>query len=418
MTTGQMLMLLRRKPNFGMLFLGLLVSRVGDYFNLVAISWLLLEKAGPRALGIFLLVQGLSGALSGPLAGVLLERYGLRKMVVLDNIARAGVAGTIPLLLSVGIFSVGYLYLVAAISGLLSTLTELGQNIVIPLLVDEPEVVGATTLMSAIWDVSAWIGPAAAGVVVELAGISAALIVDVASFLVMAATAAALPRRLPVSDLASHGRSVLLRGFVAVFRMRAVVVITATLFGLLMLTGALEVYYPVFSRSIVHIGAGGYGALMSLAGLGGLIGTLILTPLLSRWRPRLAIAFPLGARLAIVALVAFTGNLGLAIGLILCGSCLDGPLYALLRSGLQRQVPISQRSQVFATVSVVTSAGFPLGAAGAGLLIATYGTRATLLLVSALLAPLAVLIGCARVVDTPPAAFVGAASAGASGAGR
>ncbi|WP_143591641.1 hypothetical protein [Thermoactinospora rubra] len=82
----------------------------------------------------------------------------------------------------------------------------------------------------------------------------------------------------------------------------------ATTFSLLTISGALEVFYPVFSRDVLDVNADGYGLLISASGLGGLLGTLLLTPYLGRLRPHLAIGLAFAARLLILLPLGFVNG--------------------------------------------------------------------------------------------------------------
>ena len=396
----QMLYLLRTRRRFRWLFTGVLVSRVGDYFNGVALEWLILTIAGPRTLGVFLFVNGVAGALSGPVAGMAIERYGLRAMVALDDFTRASLVATLPLLLWLGALPTWYLLVLAFVTGALSTLSELGQNVALPELVERDEITSATTLMSAIWDVSAWAGPVAAGLVVKYAGIPAALGFDAATFVYAGLAALTLPTARASGPASPHAGSPF-SGFATAARIRPLVVAVGSLVSLLTLTGVLEVCYPVISRSALRIGPDGFGLLMSVGGAAGLVGTLLITPRLGRLRANLALGIPYCARLLALVPLALTTSYPVALAVVFGTSCLDGSLYAQSRAKIQQFVPASNRACVFGAVGMVTTAGFPLGSVAAGAALSALGTRAPLLLATAMLLPVALYITATHVFEAP-----------------
>jgi len=65
-----------RRPAFRRFWLGMMISRAGDAFTTVAVSWVVLDIAGPLQLGVVLLCFGLPRVVSGPIAGHVLDRTG------------------------------------------------------------------------------------------------------------------------------------------------------------------------------------------------------------------------------------------------------------------------------------------------------------------------------------------------------
>jgi MFS family permease len=77
---------------FRRFWLGMMISRAGDAFTAVALSWVVLGLAGPAQLGIVLMCFGLPRLVSGPVAGRILDRPELkdpRQLLAADNAARA-----------------------------------------------------------------------------------------------------------------------------------------------------------------------------------------------------------------------------------------------------------------------------------------------------------------------------------------
>ncbi len=88
-----------RLPDYRRLWLGLVISRLGDMFTVIALLWFVLELTGSgTALSLLLLCFSLPALLTSPLLGWLLDHYQPRDIMLLDNLARALVIGAIPLL--------------------------------------------------------------------------------------------------------------------------------------------------------------------------------------------------------------------------------------------------------------------------------------------------------------------------------
>jgi predicted MFS family arabinose efflux permease len=410
--TSQLIAILRERPRLRAFFLGLLISRTGDFFNTVAISWLTLRIAGPRVLGLLFALAGIASAVAAPLGGYFLDRYGLRRMLFADNLARAVIAAILPVLLWTGHLTIIYLFVFTLASGMLGTITEMSQGIVMPLLAGEEGLDAANTLVSVIWEVSTWVGPALAGIIVEYAGMAPALVVDSATFALMAVVALAMPARISedVTDAEEGKQGALAHmasGFSLIRASRPVTVTVTTVLCLLMLSGALEVFFPYYTQRTLHTGAAGYGWLVSIVGFGALVGALRGAPWLDRFKPSLAIGSVFALRLILLLPLIVVRNYAIAAILLGAGSVLDGSLTTLNRSVMQHQIPMKLRGRVFGAYRALTSAGFPLGSAAAGLLLAAGGPAVLLALAATMFLPVTVFVGRARLAKSD--AYAGSA---------
>jgi hypothetical protein len=257
------------------------------------------------------------------------------------------------------------IYGLSLAAGALLPATDVGVRVVLPRLVDEPELEPANAMLSIGDQVSALVGPAAGGVLVGLVGAPPVLLLDAASFLAMAAFVRSLPDNpapaaAPPPAHGSTGR-LLLRGPTV----RTVLALTLVYF---LAYGPLEPALPLYSRDVLHAGPGGYGLLWSAFGAGALLG-LATIPVVSRLRPGIALAgnaLLWGATL--LPLVAITSTVP-AILVLAVGGLVWAPYITLEASLLQRMVPASMLGWVFGVRRGVTAAAVPLGAAAGGLLL-------------------------------------------------
>jgi MFS family permease len=382
---------LARRRQFRVLFLGVSISRIGDTLFGVALAWLVLRIGTPADLGLLILIGGIPRAASAPIAGYLLDRYGPWRTLCLDNGLRSLLLLVIPLLSAMGALRVEYLYPLVIATGLLSSATEVGQEVLVPALVDDNELEMANAVLSATFDLAEWIGPALAGLTVALAGIDPAIFIDAGSFLVMAVAATALPSATtgPVRR-ADHGTlSRFVQGFPALWAHRGVFALTLATVAVLGTDGALQVFWPTYSRGTLHSGAATYGLLISAAGIGSLAGTLLLTRPISRLPPSRALPLTIGGSGVCVLLFAIIHTVLPALLLAVLVGLLAAPFYPVSRAMLQRLVPERDRGRVFGARIAITTGGFPAGAAIGGLLLASTSLPATALIIAAAHIPIA-----------------------------
>src|SRR5258708_654674 len=81
--------LLRANRNFRRLWIGRVVSQLGDWFNSVALFTLLLSLTGSgRAIGYVLIIKLLPAFFFGPLAGVAADRFNRKTVMIAADLAR------------------------------------------------------------------------------------------------------------------------------------------------------------------------------------------------------------------------------------------------------------------------------------------------------------------------------------------
>jgi MFS family permease len=362
--------LLYRYPAFGRLWVGRLVSLFGDALALIALPWFVLQttQSGAASAGILLALQ-LPAIVTSLLIGPLIDRFQPRAILTIDNGVRTVIIGLIPLLYWLGLLNLGLLFLLTALAGMLVPATGVGSRAILPDLVADEDLEAANMLWSFSLNLSLVLGPALAGVLVASLGGPFVLLIDAATFAVMALVSLGLPS---VARGASPVRAPLAErlGLRQLWQMKVVRFTTLLSLVFFFSYGPLEAAMPLYSAAVLQTDAQGYGLLWSALAIGALIGTLGSTAL-SR-RVRLGVALPLIALLwgASLLPVVFTHNLGFACGMLLVGGLIWGPYTPMETTLLQRSVPKAQLGSVFGARSSVLTAGSPFGLAVGGLLLA------------------------------------------------
>jgi hypothetical protein len=294
----------------------MLISRTGDVVTVVAISWLVLDIAGPVELGLVVLCQGLPRIVAGPVAGRLLDRVPPRLLLGWDNAVRGVLIGLVPVLWSLGGLSVTVLCVLSAGAAVVSVLTEVAEGAVVPRLVPVSELDAANTALATNWEAAAVLGPPLAGALVAAATAPVALVADAASFFVMSALCFALPVIAPAPADGTRP------GFGAILRLPVVFWTSVATCGFLFLGGMTEVRYPVLSREVLHTGPVGYGLLVGAAGAGGLAGVVVGVPLVTRLPPNWRVPAIVLAGTAPFASLTTTAALVPAVVLVaVAGAC-------------------------------------------------------------------------------------------------
>jgi len=177
--------LLAHNRNYRLLWLGQIVSQLGDWFNSVAVYALLLELTGSAtSVALMIIVQFLPMALIGPLAGVVVDRVNRRRLMIATDILR-GLA-VLVLLVVRRPDQVWIVYLVMGTVVSLTAFFEPARTAVIPNVTTRAQLLAANALSSATWSAMLAIGAGAGGVVTAVLGRNAAFLVNAVSFLASA----------------------------------------------------------------------------------------------------------------------------------------------------------------------------------------------------------------------------------------
>jgi len=179
--------LLGDNPEFTKLWLAQVISLTGDWFNTVVLSALVAQftSGSGLAVSIFLMARFLPPLLVSPFAGVLVDRFNRKQLLIWSNLLRALI---VPLfLLATEPEHLWIIYAVTIAQFTLSAIFEPGQSAIIPALVRPQQLVEANTLVSVTWSVMLALGAVLGGAFAFAFGTEAALVADAVTFAVAAA---------------------------------------------------------------------------------------------------------------------------------------------------------------------------------------------------------------------------------------
>ncbi|WP_420630607.1 MFS transporter [Candidatus Leptofilum sp.] len=174
--------LLRRNKDYRYLWLGNVVSLLGDWFNLIAAAELITELSSAGvAISYLFLARFLPLFAFSPLAGVLADRYDRKMLMVVSDVLRAIVVWGF---LVVGITGQVWLfYLLTVAQFALSALFTPARSAVVAMVVDRQELVTANALDSFTWSTMLALGAFFGGIVAAVFGAETAFILDGFTFL-------------------------------------------------------------------------------------------------------------------------------------------------------------------------------------------------------------------------------------------
>ena len=177
--------LLRHNKNYRLLWLGQVVSLLGDWFNLIASASLMtnLSPSG-AAIGVLFMIRLVAPFVVSPIAGVVTDQYNRKHILLCTDILRAMIAFGFLLVRTPE--QIWLLYTLTALQLGLSGFFFPAYNAVLPDITSSRELGTANALGSTTWSVMLALGAALGGLVSGLWGIYPALTIDGLTFIISA----------------------------------------------------------------------------------------------------------------------------------------------------------------------------------------------------------------------------------------
>ena len=275
--------LLRRNREFRLLWLGQVVSQLGDWFNTIAVMTLVLRLTGSgRAVGLIFVTRFLPSVFAGPLSGVVADRFDRRRIMILTDVLRA--------LVVLGFIfvrrpeHVWLIYALTVAQLTLSTFFEPAKSAALPSVVEDRDLVTANAITSVTWSVMLTLGAAIGGLITGWVGTDASFVLDSLTYLASAALVAAvrLPKRPPrarrrLTVARALGITDTLEG-AAYVRARPRVLAYLAVKPAWGLGGGILTLLGVFGEKIFTVGgraATGIGVLYAARGIGTAVGPIV-----------------------------------------------------------------------------------------------------------------------------------------------
>ena len=177
--------LIRTNVQFRRLWIGTLVSMLGDWFNTIALYKLIATLTGsPLALGAVFLSKMLPWALVSPLAGYLVDRFNRRRLMIVADLLRAVVV--LGFLFVHKVEHIPWVYVLIMLQIVLGSVFNPAKNASVPNITHPRELLTANALSSATWSVMLALGAGLGGLATEWFGTDAVFILDSGTYLVSA----------------------------------------------------------------------------------------------------------------------------------------------------------------------------------------------------------------------------------------
>jgi MFS family permease len=387
---------LLRRAAFARLCFGSALNAIGSWAALIALWGFAAVHfhAGANGIALIGLAWSLPGAVLSPLAGVPVDRFGPKRVLLVSDVVGIGAAVALA-------FAASFSQLLA-LALLIGVVAAAGKPAALALparLVGDEDLLAANSMLGVAEQSAMVVGPLVGSVAISLWGIGSAFLFDAATFAVGAlAVAGVRLRNVAPADVPARVSVVkeLAEGLRLARRIGDVRRTLALAGAVFLSWGAFFVLEPLYVRDVLHRSPAVLGLFQTVFG----VGLLATTALLPKIGDRVASVRVLAMSVAVsgVAAAVYVGTHSIVVAMV--GVFLWGVDVAFfmppMQTLLQRSTPVSAHGRVLSLSSTISSLGDVVAIPVAGLLVAVMGVSLT----GALVGALAVVAGVAGVVVT------------------
>lgn len=388
----EFLKLLSRNRNYRYTWAGQVVSEIGDHFNNIAVFGLAMDRTNSGLVVTFIMLSRAVPAITiGPLAGVLLDRFDRKRIMIASDVARAVIALGFIIAAKAHdqAHAQGLLYLFSALLMAASPFFSAGRSAILPTIANSEEIHAANSLTQTTqWmtlTVGALLGATATAIT---KGYEWAFVLNALSFVFSGwciwrlrapeGTSFRAQRKLASEAEPVRPWTEYRDGLRYMYSVPLVFAIAMLSVGWATGGGAAQILFTLFGVKVFNRGAAGIGTIWGFAGIGLLVGGIVgnwLGKRLSFNGYKLTVfidyiihggayvLFAKAQRFDLALLFIFLSRGGIAVNSILN--------YSYLLSSVENRY----RGRVFATIETLTWTMMMVSMMGAGIASIHHGAR-------------------------------------------
>lgn len=352
----------------------------------MAQAWLILQITNsPFLLGLATAIQFTPYLLFSLMAGVIVDRFPKRKLLIVTQLGQALLALILGLLTMTGIVRFWHVLILAGLLGLFSTFDMPGRQSFVIEMVGKKDLPNAIALNSTAFNLGRIVGPALAGIVIGKLGIAACFLINAASFIAVI-IGLFLMKALPVISIQNSENNIwqnikeglkYIHSIPKVFNTIILMAIMSTF------TMNLNVLVPLIAKNNLNQEAVGFGLLLSALGIGALLGALVLAGTSGKEPSRKNLFFAAGGFCIFQILFAVCHYYILALVLLILTGWTMITFTTSVNTTLQLNSSDNFRGRVMSVYTLVFGGVIPIGSLISGTIAHFLG------------APIALIIGAA-----------------------
>jgi MFS family permease len=257
---------------------GALISSSGDFMQNVAQSWLVWHVSrSPIAIGVVAFFDTLPRLLVGALGGAIADRFDRRRVLMITQTAAMIQAVVYWLAVQFEVIELWHIAVLAFFLGVVNTINQTARQSLVSSLVPKEELLNAIGLQSSVFNFSKILGPSAGGMIIAYVGIAGCFLVNAISFVFLLFNLYMMD--LPPWEKRTDEQSLwadVKEGFHYLLGNRRLLYIVGLSYVIATFCAPYNRFVPIFATNVLHVGASGFGLLMSAPGVGATVAALVL----------------------------------------------------------------------------------------------------------------------------------------------
>ena len=329
---------------------------------MVALPWLIYTTTGSAlSTGVVFALYTLPYVFFGAFAGVALDRFNKRTLMVLADVARAGLIALVPLAAE---WSLGFVYALAFLAASAAVVFDPGRLALVPDIVSPGKLMRANSFVTMAENLTEIAGYATAGFILAYVSTTTAFQLDALSFLASAVALAVMRYRPPAGSVVIGTAASVWReigeGLTFLVRNRGLMVNTLMVMASVIGMGASYPLTFLFAVRILEGGTQAFGLLEAFMGIGYLCGSVAIAAAATRVRKGPTMVLGLTVMGMCLVLVSAIETVWLAAVAFAAFGIANAVALVTVDTYLQQVVPERLRGRVFGVRFTLTQSTWSL----------------------------------------------------------
>ncbi len=380
-------------PQYRLLWISGLCAWVGRWIDTVVGAWLVLELTNSPFLVGLLGACRFASMLMGPFCGAVCDRTNQRFVLMAAQVIYGMASLTVLALFAIERIEVWHLFLFTLIGGLCYTFDFSARYSIAAGIVKDHHIISSISLMQVAGGITSIVGPLIGGSLLEIIGATGCFALMAVGFSLSFLTLLPLKiaeRACPSSHISIWKELISGLRYIRGDRLLFSLIVMAAMVNLFIFP-YIYTLMPIFARDILGVSAGGFGQLMAGAGLGAVLGSLVVGSLQqSANRGRFLVGAIMAWPLILVAL-SYSRSFFISMALLVSAGIAQGISMALVQALLLMRSTQEMRGRVSGTRAFAIST-LSFGTVLTGYEVSLWGAPAAFIINSAVFMLIATLI--------------------------
>lgn len=349
-------------PDFRNLFIGRLISCVGDKFFTIAIAWWVLitfPEDGKIKLSLLMAFNVVPVIIFGPMMGTLTDRWNKKHAMIAADIVRGLLLFLMAYMMYSGFINMPIIYMISFLLALMGPLFDTATQSSISLLTDAKNTPAAVSMNSSVTQVAAVVGALVGSILIHWIGVTGAILFNACAYVVSLFFIFAIRTSLKSITQREPFVQQFKEGFNYLVKHPPIYSLLLSFAALNLFFAPITLFIPIMTKDVLQAGA----SVLALLEAALASGAVLLTVYLSFVSNTKSIYEKLGVSSVIMGLslvgIAMTSNLAfIMLFLFIIGMAL-AYTNATSMTLFQHEVPQAIKGRFFAVLFTVAFAVMP-----------------------------------------------------------